>query len=73
MSDKERIIQMLDAIPEYKFGYVIAYLKGIQDGAETLPDEWDLKMISEAENVNDGTSVAFEELLERDGLTYADI
>ncbi|MBD5458524.1 MAG: hypothetical protein HDR27_08140 [Lachnospiraceae bacterium] len=29
MSNKERIIQLLDVIPEYKFGYVLAYVQGV--------------------------------------------
>lgn len=29
MSNKERIIQLLDNVPEYKMGYVLAYLQGI--------------------------------------------
>lgn len=26
MSDRERAIQLLDAVPDYKIGYVVAYL-----------------------------------------------
>ena len=40
---------------------------------EVESDEWDLKMISEAEKINDGTTMSFEELLEKDGLSYADL
>lgn len=29
MSDKEKIIQLLDHIPGYKMGYVLAYVQGI--------------------------------------------
>lgn len=29
MSDKERVIQLLDKVPDYKIGYVLAYVQGI--------------------------------------------
>lgn len=29
MSNKENIIQLLDKIPDYKMGYVLAYVQGI--------------------------------------------
>ncbi|MCM1246426.1 MAG: hypothetical protein NC293_12365 [Roseburia sp.] len=29
MSNKDQIIQMLDRVPEYKLGYVLAYMQGI--------------------------------------------
>lgn len=52
-------------------------LEGIKDNdpgpEEVKPDEWDLKMIADAKKENDGETVSFSELLERDGLTYADI
>lgn len=41
MSDRERAMQLLDAVPDYKIGYVVAYLQGVTAGedepnAETL-------------------------------------
>lgn len=29
MSNREKIIELLDRVPEYKTGYVLAYLQGI--------------------------------------------
>ncbi len=29
MSDKERAVAMLDLVPPYKMGYVLAYLQGL--------------------------------------------
>ena len=29
MSNKEMIIQLLDNIPDYKMGYVLAYVQGV--------------------------------------------
>lgn len=29
MSDKERCIELLDSVPEFKLGYVLAYLQGL--------------------------------------------
>lgn len=29
MSNKERIVELLDSVPDYKMGYVLAYIQGI--------------------------------------------
>ena len=29
LSNRERVIQMLDSVPDYKMGYVLAYIQGI--------------------------------------------
>lgn len=29
MSDKERIVQLLDDVPAYKLGYILAYVQGL--------------------------------------------
>lgn len=29
MSDKERIVQLLDDVPSYKLGYILAYVQGL--------------------------------------------
>ena len=29
MSDRERIVALLDSVPDYKIGYVLAYIQGI--------------------------------------------
>ena len=29
MSDKERVIELLDKVPDYKIGYILAYIQGI--------------------------------------------
>ncbi len=34
MSNKERIIELLDSVPDYKIGYVLAYVQGIVAGEE---------------------------------------
>lgn len=77
MSNKEKIISLLDAVPESKMGYILAYVQGITvdvtQPEEIIPDDWDLKMIREAEKSNDGKTVSLEELLAKDGLTYADL
>ncbi len=78
MSNRELAIDIINQIPEYKLTYVIDMLNGlkgllISDIEEVEPDEWDLKMIAEAEKVNDDTTVSLEELLAKDGLSYADL
>ena len=29
MSNKERVIALLDSVPDYKMGYVLAYVQGL--------------------------------------------
>jgi hypothetical protein len=38
MSNKEQILQLLDKVPEYKLGYVLAYLQGITIDEEADDD-----------------------------------
>lgn len=75
MSNRERILQLIDDIPDYKLVYIIGILESLKAYAheEAEPDEWDLQMIAEAKAENDGTTVSLEELLARDGFTYADL
>lgn len=35
MSNKEKVVQLLDSVPDYKMGYVLAYLQGITADEET--------------------------------------
>lgn len=75
MNNRERAHQLLDKVPENKIIYIIGILEGatIPEIEEIEPDEWDLKMIEEAKQENDGTTITFDELLKKEGLTYADL
>lgn len=59
MSNKERVIQLIEDIPENKLIFVIDVLENLKAYAGELiePDEWDLKMITEARKENDGQAV----------------
>lgn len=75
MSERERIKQVIDRLPDYKIEYVAKLISGIEKTniEEVEPDEWDLKMIADAEKNNDGSAIPFEKILEKEGLTYADL
>ena len=75
MSEKERAIQLIEEISDNKMIFVINLLKSIKGllVEEVEPDEWDLKMIEESECNNFVIIVSFDELLEKEGLTYADL
>ena len=75
MSNKEQILQLIDNIPDYKLTYVVDILNSIKNLLleEVAPDEWDLQMIADAKRDNDGATATFEEMLKKDGLTYADL
>ena len=62
MDKKKEIIRLLDELPNYKIGYVLAYIQGLMIVDEIEPDEWDLQMIAEAEANNDGESISIEEV-----------
>ena len=32
MSDREKIVQLLDEVPAYKLGYILAYVQGLAAG-----------------------------------------
>lgn len=71
MSERERLKQAIDRMPDYKIAYIANLILGIEktDIEEVEPDAWDIKMIEEAKANNDGTAITLEELLEREGLT----
>jgi hypothetical protein len=75
MSNRERVLQIIDDIPESKLIFVLDMLNSIKGLLieEVEPDEWDLKMIAKAASENDGTTTSLEEMLKKDGLTYADL
>ena len=75
MSNREYAHQLLDKVPESKIIYIVGILEGamIPETEEVEPDEWDLKMIEEAKKENDGETITFDELLKKEGLTYADL
>lgn len=70
MSNKERIMQLIDDVPDSKLVFVIDMLESLKAyaGEEIEPDEWDLEMIAQAEKVNDGKAVAFDELKQELGV-----
>lgn len=60
MSDREKAVQLLDTVPDYKIGYVIAYLQGLTEDEE-VPNEETIEAMKEAENmIKDGTLQHFE-------------
>ena len=44
MSEKDKIIQLLDYVPEYKLGYVLAYVQGITADEDPKNDEPKMKL-----------------------------
>ena len=71
MSNKERVLQLIDDIPDQKLIYVVDMLNSIKNLLieEVEPDEWDLQMINQAQEENDGTTISFEKLADELGVT----
>lgn len=70
MSNKERVLQLIDDIPDQKLIYVVDMLNSIKNllVEEVDPDEWDLQMINQAQEENDGTTISFEKLADELGV-----
>lgn len=49
MSEREKAIQLLNAVPDYKMGYIIAYLQGAAAG-EDEPNAETIAAMQELEN-----------------------
>ncbi len=63
MSEKERATALLDLVPEYKMGYVVAYLQGLT-ADEAADDAFCRKMYEDYLNDPErGDFVSFEDAL----------
>lgn len=64
MSNKERILQLINDIPENKLFIVVNMLESLKTyaGESVIPDEWDLEMIIEAKKENSGETKTFDEV-----------
>ncbi|KEZ90123.1 hypothetical protein [Lacrimispora celerecrescens] len=71
MSNKERIMQLIDNVPDNKLVFVVDMLESLKAyaGESIEPDAWDLQMIEEAKMLNDGERVTFDELCDELGIT----
>lgn len=49
MSNREKVIALLDSVPDYKMGYVLAYLQGIT-ADEEADDIFCQRMVENYEN-----------------------
>ena len=50
MSDREKVYQLLDIVPDYKIGYVVAYLQGMTEGEDVKPNAETLAAMEELED-----------------------
>lgn len=69
MSNRERIVELLDVIPDYKIGYVLAYVQGVA-ADEEADDLFCQRLMENYENApeEEKEDVAFEECLKEWGL-----
>ena len=45
MSNKEKVISLLDKLPDYKIGYILAYTQGMMAGDEVTDDLFCERMV----------------------------
>ena len=68
MSEKERVIQLLDDVPAYKMGYILAYVQGLT-ADEDADDAFCEELVEKYENDPDkGQFVTEEELCKELGI-----
>ena len=64
MSDREKAVQLLNVIPDYKIGYIVSYLQGYVQGmtdGEEIPNTETLEAIKEGDELlENGTGQRFE-------------
>ena len=70
MSNKERIIQLIDNVPDNRLVFIVDMLESLKAyaGEEIEPDEWDLQMIAQANTENDGKTITLDELKQELGV-----
>lgn len=60
MSDREKIREIVDSLPEDKLVFVLTYLKGLEDGMDEEPNDDTLEAFEESEQkLKDGTIERF--------------
>ena len=69
MSNRERAIKLLDNVPDYKMGYVLAYIQGIT-ADEEADDIFCERMVENYENApdEDKEGIPLEECLKEWGI-----
>ncbi|MCD8181198.1 MAG: hypothetical protein LUF26_06965 [Firmicutes bacterium] len=80
MSNRDVIIDLTKNIPDSELSPVVAVLKSLYKYInnnnyveDENPDTIDIEMITAAKAENDGTTISLDEMLKKDGLTYADL
>lgn len=71
MSDREKIIQLLDKIPDYKIGYVLAYVQGIT-ADEDSDNQYCESLLQDYLNDSDPNkhdSISIEDFARQEGIT----
>lgn len=69
MSNKEKIVELLDSVPDYKMGYVLAYVQGIT-ADEEADDIFCQRMLENYQNApeEEKEDIPLEECLKEWGL-----
>lgn len=73
MSNRDLAIQLIDQMPEYKLGYVVAYLQGLS-ADEIADDEYCKKLLDDYNNSDDkGEFLTFDEAIKMCGVDINEI
>jgi hypothetical protein len=71
---REKAHQLIESMPDEKMAQVVVILEGTESIIDDEVDEWDLKLLKEAqEALKDGDYVPFEDVIREAGLSAKDI
>ncbi len=51
MSEREKVYQLLDTVPDYNIGYVVAYLQGLTENDTDEPNEETIETMKEVDEM----------------------
>ena len=70
MSEKERVIQLLDDVPAYKMGYILAYVQGLtaDEEADDAFCEQLLQNYLNDDSTDKHESISLEEFAAQEGI-----
>ena len=70
MSEKERVIQLLDDVPAYKMGYILAYVQGLtaDEDADDAFCEQLLQNYLKDDSPDKHESISLEEFAAQEGI-----
>ena len=62
--NRKTAVKLINDMPANRLPYVIDILRNVRSYEETEPDDWDMALLNEAKDENDGSVISLEQLAE---------